>query len=327
LLVRKTHRAKKEAMNKMKGNILMKKRSHALLTAILLPAILLLAGCATSTSLESRGLPDNDWPRKRVAVMPAVNLTGIPLAELRDTVSGELTKTLAKTGFFNVYHLRKKGPREFPLFQPGAPVDPELMREAQEMGINVLIFETVNPIETDSVTSGIWPSRRKARRFTVSMHLDIVDVNRGIVVLSKEIADNTTVPDEEAEKEREKFSDGETKQRVLKECLSGILEEAAMAVSLSLNREVWTGTVVSKDKERIIINAGRDAGLRPGVVFEVFDKGECITSLKGQTYQLLGPKVGEIKIVGIKPRHSTAEPINGADFKPGHIVKVKHENR
>jgi hypothetical protein len=185
----------------------------------------------------------------------------------------------------------------------------------------------MNPIETNSVKSGIWPMRRKARRFTVSMHIDIVDVNRGIVVLSKEIAGNTTVSDEEAQKEREKSSDVETKQRVLKECLSDILKEAAMAATLSLNREVWTGTVVSKHKERIIINAGRDVGLSPGVVFEVFDKGECITSFTGQTYQLLGPKVGEIKIVGIKPRHSAAEPISGGDFKPGQLVRVKHEHR
>jgi len=305
----------------------MKKRSHALLTAIVLLAILLLAACATSASLESRRLPDNDWPKKRVVVMPATNLTGIPLDELIDTVSGELTKTLEKTGFFNVYPVRKKGSKEFPFFKPGAPVDPELMRDAQEMGMNAIIFETVNPIETNSVKSGIWTSKEKAQRFSVSIHIDIVDVNREIILLSKEIADNITVSDEEAEKEKEKSPDVGTKQRALKECLSDILEKAAMAVSLSLNREVWTGTVVSKDKERIIINAGRDAGLRPGIVFEVFDKGECITSFKGQTYQLLGPKVGEIKIVGIKPRHSTAEPITGADFKAGQIVRVKDENR
>ena len=305
----------------------MKERPHALLTVIVLLPILLLAGCATSASLESRGLPDNDWPKKRVMVMPATNLTGIPLDELMDTVGGELTRILEKTGFFNVYPVRKKGSKEFPFFKPGEPIDPELMREAQEIGMNAIIFATVNPIETNSVKPGIWTSEEKAQRFTVSIHIDIVDINRGIILLSKEIADNITGSNEEAEKEKKRSPDAETKKWVLKERLSDIIKKAAMAVSISLNREVWTGRVVSEDKERIIINAGRDAGLRPGIVFEVFDKGECITSFKGQTYQLLGPKVGEIKIVGIKPRHSTAEPITGADFKPGQIVRVKDENR
>jgi hypothetical protein len=33
--------------------------------------------------------------------------------------------------------------------------------------------------------------------------------------------------------------------------------------------------------------------------------------------------VGEIRIVGIKSRHSSAEPINGTDFKSGQIIKIK----
>ena len=303
----------------------MNKKLHILLTAIVLLPILLLAGCGTGASLESRGLPDNDWPKKRVMVMPATNLTGIPLDELIDTVSEELTKILGKTGFFNIDHHNKT--KKFLLFKPGEPVDPELIREAREMGMNAIIFESVNPIETSSVKSGIWSSRGKAQRFTVSINIDIVDVNRGIMLLSKEIADNTAVSDEETEKEKEKSPDVETKKRAFKECLPDILEKAAMAVSLSLNREVWTGRIESTDKKRIIINAGRDAGLRSGIVFEVFAKGKYITSFKGQTYQLLGPKVGEIKTVGIKPRHSTAEPITGTDFKAGQIVRVKDQYR
>jgi len=299
----------------------MTKKLHVLLAAIALLPVPLFAGCGTSASLESRGLPDNDWPKKRVMVMPATDLTGIPLDELIDTVSEEFSKILGKTGFFNVYHHNKA--KKFLLFKPGEPVDPGLMRKAREMGMNAIIFETINPVETSSVKSGIWPSREKAHRFTVSINIDIVDVDRGTILLSKEIAGKITVRDEETEKGKEKSSDVEIKKRVLKECLLDMLEKAAMAASLLLNREVWTGRIESTDNKRIIINAGRDAGLRPGIVLEVFDKAECITSFKGQTYQLPGPKVGEIKTVGIEPRHSTAEPITGTDFKAGQIVRVK----
>jgi hypothetical protein len=63
--------------------------------------------------------------------------------------------------------------------------------------------------------------------------------------------------------------------------------------------------------------------LRQGIVLEVFGEGEPITSLKGQTYRLPGPKVGEIRIVGIESRHSSAEPIDGTAFKSGQIIMVK----
>jgi hypothetical protein len=143
------------------------------------------------------------------------------------------------------------------------------------------------------------------------------------MILSKELTENITLSDEETTEKIEKSIDVETKKRAFKECLPDIIKQAAIATSLSLNQEVWTGRIVSVDKKMIIINAGRDAGLRQGIVFEVFGEGASITSFKGQTYTLPGPKVGEIKIGKIKPRHSFAEPIKEGDFKPGQIIRVK----
>ena len=297
------------------------KRLNILLATIILFSILLPAGCRTGASLVSRALPANNWPRKRVMLMPAADLTGIPLDESADNISEGLDKILRKTGFFNLYHQNKT--EGFRPFEPGEPIDPELVREAKEMGMNAIVFETLNPIEIDPVKTGIWPFRRKVRRFTVSMNVDILDVNKGTIILSKEVADTITFSHEEAGGEKERSTNAESKKRALKECLPDLLKKAAMAAILSLNGQVWTGTIVSADNKSIIINAGRDVGLRQGIVFEVFGEGEPITSLKGQTYRLPGPKVGEIKIVGIKSRHSSAEPINGAAFKSGQIIMVK----
>ncbi|UCF72018.1 MAG: hypothetical protein JSW35_07395 [Deltaproteobacteria bacterium] len=291
-------------------------------TLIVLFPALLTGGCGTTTSLVSRrALPDRDSPKQRVMVMPAADLTGMPSDELLDTVSAGVTKTLRKTGFFNVYHQNKA--EKSASFKPGSPIDPELIREARETGINAIIFETLNPIETNPVKTGIWPFRRKARRFTVSMNVDIVDVNRGTILFSKEVTDNITLSDEETREEKEKSTNVQTERRVLKECLPDIIRKVAMGAIPSLNRQVWTGRIVSAGKGRIIINAGGDSGLRPGIVLEVFGEGESITSLKGQTYQVPGPRVGEIKIVSIKPRRSSAEPLNGTDFKSGQIIRVK----
>jgi hypothetical protein len=112
----------------------MKKRLYIFFTAIVLFPVLLLAGCQTTASLVSRVLTDNDWPKKRVMVMPVTDLTGIGLDESMDTISEELSRILRKTGFFNVYHQNE--PKKFPFLKPGEPIDAELMREAKEMGTN-----------------------------------------------------------------------------------------------------------------------------------------------------------------------------------------------
>jgi hypothetical protein len=293
------------------------KRYCILLTTI----ILLFAACGMRSLLPSQLVPDNDWPKKRVMVMPATDLTGMAFHESIDTIHEELNKSLQKTGCFNLCPHDKT--KKCHSFTPGESLDPELLREAKERGMNAIIFETINPIELNPGKSGIWPFRKKAWSCTVSMNIDIVDVTSETILLSKEIADNITLSSEETTEETEKGGNTETKKRALKECLPDILKEAANTASLSLNQKVWTGRIVSIDTKEIIINAGSDVGLRPGVVLEVFRKGEYITSFNKQTYQLPGPKAGEIKIVSLKTRHSLAEPIDGDGFKVGQIVRVK----
>jgi hypothetical protein len=283
--------------------------------------ILLLAGCGMRALLNSKLFPDNDWPKKRVMVMPATDLTGIAFHESIDTISKELTKILGKTGCFNLCPHNKM--KKFHSFTPGESIDPELLREAKERGMNAIIFETINPIELNPGKSGIWPFRKKAWNCAVSMNIDIVDVISETILLSKEIADNITLSSEETTEETEKGGNTETKKKALKECLPDILKEAANAASLSLNQKVWTGRIVSINTKEIIINAGSDVGLRPGVVLEVFSKGEYITSFNKQTYQLPGPKAGEIKIVSIQQHHSFAEPTKEGNFKPGQIIRIK----
>jgi len=293
------------------------KRFCILLTTI----ILLFAGCGMRTSLISQLLADNDWPKKRVMVMPATDLTGIAFHESIDTIREELTKILQKTGCYNLCPHNKM--KKSYSFTPGESIDPELLREAKERGMNAIIFETINPIELNPGKSGIWPFRKKAWSYTVSMDIDIVDVNSETILLSKEIADNITLSSEETTEETEKGGTTETKKKALKECLPDILKEAAHAASLSLNQKPWTGRIVSLNTKEIIINAGSDVGLRPGVVLEVFSKGEYITSFTKQIYQLPGPKAGEIKIVRIQQHHSFAEPLKEGNFKPGQIIRVK----
>jgi curli biogenesis system outer membrane secretion channel CsgG len=299
----------------------MKRRCYILLSTVFLFALVFAAGCATGPSLFSRALPNNDWPKKRIMVMPAINLTGLPSDELVDTKTEEAGTILQKSGLFIVYqHNKTEQPYSF---QVGKPVDPELLRVSQERGMNALVFETVNPIEVNLVRKGIWPFRARAQRFTVSVNIDIVDVNTGTVILGEDIAKDITFSGEEIRTETEETPYAEKKARALKECLPEILKKAARSATHSLNQQVWTGRIVSLDKQGIVVDAGRDVGLRPGVVLEVFCAGEYITSCTGQTYELPGVKVGEIKIVALKTHHSFAEAVKGTDYQPGQIVRVK----
>ena len=298
----------------------MNKRSYILFIKIYLSIILLTAGCATSKSMVYKLLPDNDWPKKKIMVMNANNLTEIDFSNSMNLVSDELTDILKETESFNV--LRHNSEKSV-FFESGKPIDPELIIEANKMGINAIVFQTINPTERMPAKSGFWPFRSAAQKYIVSMNVDLIDVNKRTVLLSKEITEDIIFPYEEFDEYADNSLDRGIQQEAFEECLPSILEQAAMIISHTLNREVWTGRKISVNGEEITINAGQDSGLKPGVVFEVFGQGECITSYNRQDYYLPGPKAGEIKITNIKPHYAHAKPVQGNSFESGQIIRVR----
>ena len=293
------------------------KRFCILLTAI----ILLSTGCGIKTLVTSKFVSNNNWPRKRVMVMPASDLTGVAFRESRDTIHEKLISILQKTECFKLCPPNEI--KTYYSFTPGELINPELLREAKERGINAIIFETLNPVEIKSGKSGIWPLRKKAWICTVSMNVDIVDITSETLFASKEIADTITLLIEETEIEIQNGGPKQVEKKALMECLPKILREAAQVACFSINQRVWTGKIVSINAKEIIINAGNDVGLRPGIVLEVLSRGKSITSFHKKSYHLPGPRVGEIKIVSVKQNHSFAEPLEAGDLKPGQIIRIK----
>jgi len=300
---------------------LMKKGSGFLIWAIVLLCIPFIAGCGTGRSLVWQTIGDTDWPKKRVMVMQTVNLSGVSSDGLVDTVSETLSENLRKTGFFIIQ--RPDETMRSYTFKLGKPLEPEFINRAAESGINAVVFTTVTPVEITSARKGVWPFRKHAEKFTVSVNLDIVDNNFGTVIISKEFAEDITFSGETIIATGKQDPFAQRKVKALEKCLPEIVKEATKTAIRSLNRHVWTGRIVSLDGGKIMVNAGRDAGLRPGVVFEVFCADECVTACTGQTYALPGQKVGELRIVSLKARRALTEPVEGDGFQAGQIVKVK----
>ena len=301
--------------------LLMKKGSRLLIWAIALLCIPFIAGCGTGPSLVSQTINDTDWPKKRVMVMPTVNLSGVSSGGIVSTVSEELSKNLRKTGFFIIQ--RHDEAMHSYSFKLGKPLEQELMNRAVDSGINALVFTTLTPVEITSTRKGVWPFRKHAEKFTVSVSMDIVDSNSGTVIISKDFAEDIKFSGETIIATGKQDPFAERKAKALEKRLPEIVEKATKTAIRSLNRQVWTGRIVSLDEGKIMVNAGRDAGLRPGVVFEVFCADECVTACTGQTYALPSHKVGEIRIVSLKTRRALTEPVKGEGFEVGQIVMVK----
>ncbi|MBW1799349.1 MAG: hypothetical protein JRJ85_01335 [Deltaproteobacteria bacterium] len=203
--------------------------------------------------------------------------------------------------------------------QLGIVIEPDLAKKAEEMGVNILVTMVLHPFEVRLNKLGVWPLIRIKRELEISLVVNALDITNGTLILSNLEKRKTKLPwDLEDEPETGKQIDVKIRNKLL----SRILEDQADLLRKQLKGHPWSGRVLSASHEQIIISAGEEIGISAGRMFNVFERGESIRSVNGETFFLLGEKVGEIKAVKIMKRYTAAVPVTGEDFKAGQIIQV-----
>jgi len=90
-----------------------------------------------------------------------------------------------------------------------------------------------------------------------------------------------------------------------------------------INTQTWKGYVISADENRITISSGRNSGLKPGDILEVYDSSSTVKGVDGQQYYLPGPKIGDIEIATITAEQAQAVPVSGEKIIVGSLVVRK----
>lgn len=102
------------------------------------------------------------------------------------------------------------------------------------------------------------------------------------------------------------------------------LDEAVRKVLGAIPKRPWEPRVAEVLDGQVIINGGRNVGLRPGMIFEVRGEPREITDpVTGNVIDVVpGPAVGRIRVTAVKEFASQAELIDGS-AKRGNVLIVK----
>lgn len=277
----------------------------------------------TAKSLSRKVMPGKKSGfKKRVLILPVLDQAGMGEAKM-DQITATLVELLEKDGHLLLHKAPKSTPSFVKIKSPkfGIVTDPELAKQAEEMGMDILITSVLSPFEWISRKVGLWPLLRSRREVEISMVVNALDIINGTLFLTNPETRKLKIkiPDDEEEGvEYKKEIDDER----LSEELSSILKQQASAIITGLKEHPWSGRILSASDE-IIINAGKDVGINKDSVFNVFGKGEPIRSVSGRPIYLLGPKVGEIKTVKVMDSHSSTVPLTNGSFKAGQIIRLK----
>jgi hypothetical protein len=310
-----------------------------LLAALLLPA----AGCGAARSLYQKVSPgkrsDLD---KKVLLLPVVDQQGLG-QELMEELTARLAEGLEGQGRLVVHRSPEPMAGTYTWQSPGQGVisGPDPARKAEEQGMNVLVTCVLNRYEVIDHGAGIWPINKiPVRPFAprpveleISMVVNAVDITNGTLFLSNLESRRIKVPAREEDedalfvKEREPRSEREMIEAVpepeRRSALKKLVDEQVKVIAGTLEKNPWSGRLLSAGPENIMINAGRDVGLDQGFVFEVFSRGELMPSVEGRSVSVLGPKVGEIRVVSVAESYSSAVPVSGEGFEAGQIIREK----
>ncbi len=292
-----------------------------------LPAlcIVLSVGCATTNRFYSSLASDESGLKKRILILPILDQSA--LGDLRGKdVESILISSLTKDG-----HVVKVAPsntgtptdkRRQPRY--GIVIDPEQARKADEMGMNVLITAFISPTDFTSRKWGIWPIRKVKHEAEISMVINAFDVITGTLFLSHIESRKIKAEMDFFEGEQGgQASKPEVDEKSAEKALNQIIEAQASAVSDALRRQPWSGRILSAGAEGVAISAGKDVGLSVGTLFEVFGMGEPVRSADGTFLIPLGIKVGEVKVKEVMESKALCEPVNGGQFSPGQVIRVK----
>ncbi|HPJ69139.1 MAG TPA: hypothetical protein PLS62_15255 [Desulfobacteraceae bacterium] len=268
--------------------------------------------CSTTKHFAQKIIPGGTSElKKRILVLPFSTMAA-PEWGTGAQISDDFIMLLEKDSHILIYK-----PPEEESWLSGK--NPELLKKAEYSGINAFVTGILYHIETRIAKKGIWPFRKHRKIYEISMAVNIVDVTTRTMLLSNLESREVPVSLDELQLQKEK----ELADSILKKAMATILKKQAKAVSKKLLESPFTGKILAVENKSLTINIGKETGLKPGHYFDVFSSGESIKCANGQAINLLGNKIGEIKVSLVMDNHSLALPVNEGPFMPGLIIRFK----
>lgn len=265
--------------------------------------------------------------RKRVLVLPFMDQTGVGPEKVEEFTKVFLS-LLEKNGYYLIQRAslapNPQGKSRLPEF--GIVIDPDQARKAAEMGMNVMITAILSPENAKTRKKGLWPFRKVVADVELPMIVNAYDVVNGTVLLTN----LESVKIETDVEEFDEFFDedpGKLKYELdpeeVDKAWAKILERQAAALNKKLAAQPWMGRILSVNPQGVMVNAGKDIGLKEGAVFEVLGRAETIQSAGGKPVALMGPRIAELKVTEVNETHALATPLADAQLQAGQIIRIK----
>ena len=174
---------------------------------------------------------------------------------------------------------------------------------------------------------GLLGANRHVAEGHVGMDIRLVDTTSGQVLISKRV--ESRVPESKSTVNMNirfvNLSDETFKKTPLGKATRSAIEKAVALIIGEMEAVPWTGRVAGLLENQVLVNAGRDMGLQPGMTFVVSSIAKEVTDpATGASLGVIEAPRGEIQVEQVQEKFSTARVLTGSLPKRGDLLRLKH---
>ena len=118
--------------------------------------------------------------KKKILVAPVINRAEITASQA-EKIRQQCISYLSKDKYLAIITLKQWNdtvPSSL-LKQYGAVIDPEYLKTAEKLGMNILLTCVIHPLEVTEKRTGIWPLRKDSHSVLISISLNALDTLNG----------------------------------------------------------------------------------------------------------------------------------------------------
>ena len=301
--------------------------------AAALMALWVCAGCAGGLG----GRNPEDYVKPTIAVMKFENRAGFALNwSLGDGMQEILVDRLLATGRFHVVERQDLGAvlQEQKFQQNGVTRPQGKVATGRIRNCQYLIKGAVTDFGHISTNSGgvsglSWDIFGGSNRAVMGIVLYVIDVESGEIIASENIEESVSARDLSVKAAYSGISFGGSAfyQTPLGRATRKVVERAVKRITAAIAAQPWQPQIALVQEDgSVVINGGRDRGVRSGAEFEVVEVGRPILDpATGDAIgQSAGRSIGRVIVHEVRERYSTATVVIGraADFRPGQPCRA-----
>lgn len=290
----------------------------------LLVAMLLFEGCSTFSTIKTTTRDDD--LKKKLAIAFFENKTSFFDQTLEENLKNYLIAAL-KHSCNDLLLLQPDDPgypgflTDLPKQASGAIDGFDLAKSSKQIGLNAIITGEIFDLRKNQQEKGFWRFKDTDNFFEVQVMVSAYDTPTGAKLIDENYIYKIAADLLDWENSN---TLNDIRLPEITKAFEHIATEIAEQICDAIILQPWKGFISSIAAGRIIIPSGNNVGIKPGDKFDVYDSGDIIQGVEGQTFFIPGPKTGEIKITAVFSESSEAVNMSDQNINVGSSISPKN---